>query len=451
MSQTNSATKVFKAHFSKAELFALYKSTIAEGASVGRDGVRLKEFEKRLGQEIDLILRKVKARTYQFTSYKEKLVSKGAGKSPRQLSIPTVRDKLVLKSLARALAEIFPAQVAGLPHSTIKRVHEASRVRPATDFYLRLDIQHYYPSINHKILLKLLRRKIRNRQLIHLLTNAIQTPTGKKKSSASLNAKGVPQGLSISNILSAIYLTDVDDLLATHGGIDYFRYVDDILFAATPSEIEELEKSVPRLLRQKRKLECHKVGTGGKSVKVPLSEGIEYLGYRFCGNVIEVRASSLKKMFANLMKNVTGFKYKKQSSGKSIWRLNLRITGCQLKARRIGWLFFFSQSKNLKQLKHLDAFLAKQIAKVVQPEEIESIKRFVKAYHEIKFNLDKTKYIPNFDELTDDEKKEHIAILRPKKASTLDALSPAELDDLFQESISYEVDGLEKDMMEAFS
>ena len=103
------------------------------------------------------------------------------------------------------------------------------------------------------------------------------------------------------------------------------------------------------------------------------------------------------------MKNVTGFKYKKQSAGKSISRLNLRITGCQLKGRRIGWLFFFSQSKNLNQLKHLDAFLAKHAKKVMSADEASRVKRFVKAYHEIRFNLDKSKYIPDFDNFNVDE------------------------------------------------
>ena len=193
MSNKKSSAQIFKEHFTKANLRDLYKSAIADGASVGRDGVQLKVFDARLDEEIDLILRKVKACSYQFTSYKEKLVSKGAGKAPRQLSIPTIRDKLVLKCLTRALAEIFPGQVAWVPHSTIKQVHEVSQSRAETDFYLRLDIESYYPSIDHRILRGILRKDIRSKQLLHLIDNAIKTPTGKKKT-AELNIKvGVPQ------------------------------------------------------------------------------------------------------------------------------------------------------------------------------------------------------------------------------------------------------------------
>jgi len=449
MSAPSLATKVFKAHFNKAVLLELSKVAFAKGASVGRDGIRLKAFEEKLDEEIDIILRKVRACSYQFTSYKEKLISKGPDKKPRQLSIPTVRDKLVLKALARVLAELFPGLVA-LPHGTIKKVHEASRTRDATDLYLRLDIENYYPSINHKLLLRILRPKIGCKQIKYLILNALQTPTGRKKTEV-LNSLGVPQGLSISNILAAIYLTDIDQLMSHHHGISYFRYVDDMLLIGTPAEIGEFEKSVPRLLKKTRKLCCHKVNDGGKSTKAPLTTGIEYLGYKFCRDLIEVRRSSLKKMFANLMQNMTGFKYKKQPFDKTLWRLNLRITGCQLKGRRIGWLFFFSQSKNINQLQHLDAFLSKQVKRLISAENTKGIKRFVKAYHEIKFNLEATSYIPNFDTMNDDQKREQISILLPKKAGTLGLLSPEELDDLFQKAVSYEISDLEKDMMEVFS
>jgi RNA-directed DNA polymerase len=105
----------------------------------------------------------------------------------------------------------------------------------------------------------------------------------------------------------------------------------------------------------------------------------------------------------------------------------------------------------MKQLKHLDAFLAQHARKVMSADEEKQVKRFVKAYHEIKFNLDKNKYVPNFDSFTLEEKKAQIVILRPKHASNLDDLSEKEINDLFQDSVGYEVVGLEKDMMEVFS
>jgi len=451
MTTTSSAAKLFKARFNKPNLRKIFDTFIADGASVGRDGVKLDMFKVRLDDEVEIILRKVKARSFEFTSYKEKLISKGAGKAPRQLSIPTIRDKLVLKFLAQLLADIYPEQVSWVPHSTIRRVHEASCTRPDTDYYLRLDIENYYPSIDHKILMRILRRKIRSKQILHLVENAIKTPTGRQKSSDHLNPRGVPQGLSISNILASIYLADIDKALSDDSAINYFRFVDDVLIVASQAKVDELEKIVPSLLKRQRKLKCHPVGKGSKSVKAHLKEGVEYLGYKFCIDKIEVRSSSLKKMFANLMKILTAMKYKK-SRGRLIWRMNLRISGCQLKSRRIGWLFFFSQSKNLQQLKQLDAFVMKHASNVLPAADHPKLKRFIKAYYEIKFHAAETKYIPNFDAFNSDQKKAQISVLLPAKtAEQLDALSPKELDELFQKCIGHEIADLEQDLLEVFS
>ena len=38
--------------------------------------------------------------TYAFSKYKQKLISKGAGKAPREISIPTTRDRVALRALS---------------------------------------------------------------------------------------------------------------------------------------------------------------------------------------------------------------------------------------------------------------------------------------------------------------------------------------------------------------
>ncbi len=451
MTSSTSPATLYKSHFTKAKLREIFTEFIADGAAVGRDGISVTAFSERIDQEIDIIHRKVNVCTYQFTAYREKLISKGAQKPPRQLSIPTIRDKLILKFLSELLAVIYPSHVSRIPHSTIKRVHEVSGSRPATDSYLRLDIQTYFPSIDHKILIRILRRRVRKRQVLHLIENAMCTPTGRKKFADTLNNKGVPQGLSISNLLSSLYLSDIDDHLTSISEIDYFRFVDDILIIGPPDKIFELSKTVPKLLKSKQKIRCHEVGAGSKSVIVPLSEGIEYLGYRFCLNDIEVRQASFKKMFANIMKLISSMKYA-SNKGPLIWKMNLRISGCQFLGRRIGWVFFFAQSENKQQLKQLDAFLIAQASKVLKSGDRNRLKRFVKAYHEIRYNADETGYFPNFDNFDAEQKKQQISILIPKMArKELDALQEEELDQLFKKCISREISDLEKDMMEVFS
>jgi len=90
-----------------------------------------------------------------------------------------------------------------------------------------MDIQNFYPIINHEILLQKLHKLIDNEDALYLVKKAIQQvaiPKGRKNKQNEINGKGVPQGIPISNILAQIYLDDLDTV-----NLQYFRYVDDVL------------------------------------------------------------------------------------------------------------------------------------------------------------------------------------------------------------------------------
>jgi len=156
-------------------------------------------------------------------------------------------------------------------------------------------------------------------------------------------------------------------------------------------------------------------------------------------------------MFANLMKLFTAMKYK-ANRGPLIWRMNLRISGCQFENRKVGWVFFFSQSNNDQQLKQLDAFVASQARRVFASADCARLKAFTRAYYEIRYNRVASMYFPNFDNFDDEQKKAQIGLLMPKKTlAELDAMTGEELDKLFRRCISKEIGELEKGMMEVFS
>jgi hypothetical protein len=78
--------------YSKAKhLEELFRSKIAKSQATGKDGVRIGSFEKRLEEEAAFIEKKVRQNAYRFTSFKERLILRGADREPRQISIPTVR------------------------------------------------------------------------------------------------------------------------------------------------------------------------------------------------------------------------------------------------------------------------------------------------------------------------------------------------------------------------
>ena len=89
---------------------------------------------------------------YNFSPYLEKLISKGRNKAPRVISIPTIKDRIVLYALKEVLHELFPECVnTELVNKKIKDIFSYLGVSGETKI-IRLDIKDFYGSINQKIL-----------------------------------------------------------------------------------------------------------------------------------------------------------------------------------------------------------------------------------------------------------------------------------------------------------
>ncbi len=389
------AHALYKEHFTKAALKKTYEHKISSSQAVGNDGVGQKTFKSKLDAELDLILKKVEACSYRFTSYKPKLISKGPYRPPRVLSIPTIRDRLTLRTINNILSQVFSEAQIWRPHVYIKDI-KSYFANPSDNMaFTRIDIKNFYPSIDHEIMMRKLRSKIRKPQLVHLIRSAISTPTSGVKNTTI----GVPQGLSVSNILASIYLYQMDRKFKEK--YTYFRYVDDILVICRAEDAESVFNEIKAEIAA-LKLMCHELGYHGKSQISSVAEGIEYLGFHITPTRISVRESSYTRMIENLLAVLTGYKHapdKKKNEKQLVWRLNLKITGCIYNNNRYGWVFFFSQIDDLRQLARLDEFVTRELENRGLKHLRQSVKKFLRGYHEIRLNLSGTKYIPKFDEL----------------------------------------------------
>lgn len=87
-----------------------------------------------------------------------------------------------------------------------------------TIYCLKIDVRKFYPSINHRTMKRLLRRKIKDEKLLVILDEIADS------------AEGVPIGNYLSQFFANLYLTYFDHWLLEHVGIKhYFRYADDIV------------------------------------------------------------------------------------------------------------------------------------------------------------------------------------------------------------------------------
>ena len=398
-----SASKYFRHYFTKKKLLEIYNDDIRYKSARGVDRISNRLFKDRVGENIDIIYRKVHNGSYQFSQYREKLLSRGADRKPRVISIPTIRDKITQKAITKVLDLLFRAQTPFL-HGIINEVIATYRSGLYQNV-LRLDVKNFYPSIRHDFLMNKVGKKIRKKELLHLIREAISQRTVARpdKKDKGKNDKGVPQGLSISNILANIYLLEMDDKYSSISTIRYFRYVDDILIFCQQSDIDQVRTEITNDCSNLG-LNLHSVDNPSKSSITDITDGFTYLGYDFSNSNITVRKKTVDHFRESLIKILTNYKYSETKDLEFLkWALNLRITGCVFNESKYGWVFFFSQIDDLSLLGELDYFVKKQM-KRFNITEFRS-KTFLRAYHEITKNLSNTTYIPNFDRLSVTEKR----------------------------------------------
>ncbi len=99
--------ELFEKYFSESNLKDIFSKHIIYSGATGIDNLDQYAFRPQLEDQIAILSRKVFSGTYQFSKYKLKLVSKGRKKIPREISIPTVRDRIALRALCDFLGEHY--------------------------------------------------------------------------------------------------------------------------------------------------------------------------------------------------------------------------------------------------------------------------------------------------------------------------------------------------------
>lgn len=432
------AKEKFDRQFQIETLRSIFTERIATSRTIGKDGVDPEAFQKNIDTELALIRHRVYNEKYRFTTFKQRLIMKGAGKFPREIAIAGVRDRVTLRALTNVLMDVFSDAKLPPAHFFIKEIMEF--IGPLSDEYvfLQLDVKDFYPSLDHGYLLTRLQKRTRYKYLTSLVASAVKTPTGDGTTS---NDCGVPQGLSVSNILSSIYMMKIDEQARTK--LQYYRYVDDILIICKASEANRHFNYIKRQLT-KAKLECHPLIDGSKTKIASLSAGVDYLGYHLTPTLVSIRRSSYRRMMTNIMSIMTSAKYK-ATHRRLLLKLNLKISGCILNDKRYGWMFFFSMTQDLRQLKRLDRFVSylwnkSGMAQYGKP------KTFVKAYHEIRYNIGTSKYIPRFDDYSMEKKMQLIADLQGIGIEDVRNWTEEKINKTFWRFVRREVSELERDL-----
>lgn len=205
--------------------------------------------------------------------------------------LPYYPDRITHHAIMNVLEPVFVGTFTADTYSCIKGrgIHAAVRsVRKAlkdvngTQYCLKLDIKKFYPSIDHHILKTLLRRKIKDNDLLWLLDGIIDS------------APGVPIGNYLSQYFANFYLTYFDHWLKEEKQLRYYyRYADDIVILA--GEKAMLHQTLSDI---RGYLDTLKLSIKSNYQVYPVAaRGIDFVGYRFYHTHVLLR-KSIKQRFA---------------------------------------------------------------------------------------------------------------------------------------------------------
>lgn len=108
-------------------------------------------------------------------------------------------------------------------------IEHHKKVRSIYKYCLKLDIHHFFQSINRDIMMNILESKFKDRDLLHLLRSIIYMPN---------TGTGLPIGFYTSQWMANLYLDKFDHWLKGRLAKDleesiYIRYVDDLVIVAS--------------------------------------------------------------------------------------------------------------------------------------------------------------------------------------------------------------------------
>lgn len=166
-------------------------------------------------------------------------------------------------------------------------------------FCLKADIKHYFQEVNHNILINILSRKIKDEKVIWLIRQILNNLPETRSPPPQQDKKGMPLGNLTSQFFANVYLNELDYFVKhTLKAKYYIRYVDDfVILHNSKAQLSVWKEEIERFLKEKLKLELHPQ----KSKIIPLSKGIDFVGFRNFYHFKLLRTRNIRKIDAKIL------------------------------------------------------------------------------------------------------------------------------------------------------
>ena len=334
-----------------------YKRVKANKGAPGVDGMTVEEALPWLKEHKVELLERIRKGHYTPSAVRRVEIPKLDG-GMRKLGIPTVVDRIIQQAIAQKLIPIYepkfsegsygyrPGRSAKDAVQKIKEYAKQGYTRAVV-----LDLSKYFDTLNHVILLNILRRDVKDERVIQMIKRYLKS--GVMENGVVVRTEeGSPQGGNLSPLLANIYLNEFDQEFQRRG-VPCIRYADDIvLLAKSERASERLLETSTKYLEETLKLKVNRKKS--RTVSVFAIRNFKYLGFCFGKNgegiYIRVHADAWKKAKEKLRKLTS-----RSRCG------NIRKAMERIKVFMRGWLNYFSIADMRRNIEALNGWLYRRI------------------------------------------------------------------------------------------
>jgi len=281
-------------------LACAYVAQNAGSKTAGCDGVDMGEFDADLEGNLAKLRGSLQSDTFAACPVRRVYIPKTGGKY-RPLGIPSIRDRIVQEAVRMVLEPIYEADFSQYSFGfrpnrrtldAIKCITWATQERKKFFWVIEGDISSYFDTINHRKLMRLLRRRVKDKVVLDLIWKFLRAGVMERKLFKDTRL-GTPQGGIVSPLLANVYLHELDKHMERYLGLStkektqrrgaglanyaYARYADDfvILCNGTRAEAERMREEVRNFLASELRLSL----SLEKTRITHLNDGFDFLGF----------------------------------------------------------------------------------------------------------------------------------------------------------------------------
>lgn len=274
-------------------------------------------FEWNLEENIFRLKRSLEKEEYKHDPYKSFYIT---DPKLRHIHKASVRDRIVHHAIYSVVNPLFEetfipdsysCRIGHGTHKGVDKLEEivkkVSKNNTVQCYALKCDIQKFFNTIDHKILISILKRRIKDIRAVSLIEEII----GSYLSSYSnlFKRKGLPLGNLTSQLFANIYMNEFDQFVKQILKIkDYIRYTDDfVVISSDKLYLEDLIPKFSKFLEKNLELKIHP----NKIEIRKLRQGIDFLGYVTFPKYRLLRSKTKRRIFLKIKNKINEYKLEK--------------------------------------------------------------------------------------------------------------------------------------------